>query len=269
VAAAEAAAGKTATLTLSPSFTMAGYVAKYGGHVVAITTNNTVLTIEGHGATFNAAGRGYFFFLTAQFASLTVRNVTMKNGYDDDGGAIKVGGCEVCSLTLDACTLINNTSPGMDAGGALRLNGGNGWPLTIKGCNFAGPISQSINDISSSSYVTFACPDGEIGTPVQKKGINDHSITVIPPKELQCTPGPTPAPGPAPPAAKMCPNKSESDCKAVNMKCTDICNAHVGIEQCYGTPAMVICTCYDGTNHFNDVCPSSPTDSQSNMTKTA
>ena len=43
-------------------------------------------------ATFNAAGRGYFFFLTAQFASLTVRNVTMKNGYDDDGGAIKVGG---------------------------------------------------------------------------------------------------------------------------------------------------------------------------------
>jgi hypothetical protein len=155
---------------------------------IVIHTNNTVLTIEGHGATFDAKGIGGFFFLTAQFASLTVRNVTMKNAYGDDTGAILVNGCEVCSLMLDACTLINNTSPGMDAGGALRLDGQKGWPLTIKGCNFAGPISQSINDIYSSSYVTFACPDGEIGTPVQKKGTYP-SITVIPPKELQCTAG--------------------------------------------------------------------------------
>jgi hypothetical protein len=94
----------------------------------------------------------------------------------------------------------------------------------------------------------------------------DPKPTPAPLKPTPAPPYPTPAPGPAPPAAKMCPNKSESDCKAVNMKCTDICNAYVGIERCYGTPAMVICTCYDGTNHFNDVCPSSPTDSQSNMT---
>jgi hypothetical protein len=146
--------------------------------------------------------------------------------------------------------------------------------------NMCNPIEQKCSDICANhvqheecygvnpTYVRCICTDG-----------SDHFEDVCPspgsptpppaPTPTPAPPGPTPAPGPAPPAAKMCPNKSESDCKAVNMKCTDICNAHVGIEQCYGTPAMVICTCYDGTNHFNDVCPSSPTDSQSNMTKTA
>jgi hypothetical protein len=57
----------------------------------------------------------------------------------------------------------------------------------IKNCTFVGSISSGRNDIYSGiqpySNVTFACADGEVGTPVQMQG----DITVIPPKELKCT----------------------------------------------------------------------------------
>jgi hypothetical protein len=70
-AAVKSTAGKAATLTLSPSFTMAGY----DGTPQFIPS---VVTIEGHGATFDAAGKGSFFFVIGG-ASLTVHNLTMKN----------------------------------------------------------------------------------------------------------------------------------------------------------------------------------------------
>jgi hypothetical protein len=70
VAAFKAAAGNV-TMTLSPSFTMAGYV---GSPIFATGPDHVI--IEGQGATFDGAGYGSFFFLTAP---LTVRNVTMKN----------------------------------------------------------------------------------------------------------------------------------------------------------------------------------------------
>jgi hypothetical protein len=70
--AAVKAAGQTVTLTLSPSFTMAGYV----GTPSFVATE---VSIEGHGATFDAADKGSFFFLVNSKTSLTVRNVTMKN----------------------------------------------------------------------------------------------------------------------------------------------------------------------------------------------
>jgi hypothetical protein len=71
-AAVYAADGQTVTLTLSQSFTMEGFVTIY------IDTDGTAVTIEGCGATFDAAGKSSFFFMDGK-VSLTVKNVTMKN----------------------------------------------------------------------------------------------------------------------------------------------------------------------------------------------
>jgi hypothetical protein len=171
-AAVEAAAGKTATLTLSPSFTMEGF----GIPSIEPETPGTAIIIEGHGATFDGASYNSFFYLGAK-VSLTIRNVTMQNGRNAPGGAIIVGGLGSI-LTLDGCTFINNT--GMDdppvgaEAGALFFN-----PQTaglIKGCSFVGPISSAHNDIYNYHHkqpwanVTFACADDEVGTPVQMQG---------------------------------------------------------------------------------------------------
>jgi hypothetical protein len=79
-AAVNAAAGQTVTLTLSQSFTMAGYDGS-----IYLPIDGTAVTIEGCGATFDAAGKGNFFQVGHEWwplptkVSLTVRNVTMKN----------------------------------------------------------------------------------------------------------------------------------------------------------------------------------------------
>jgi hypothetical protein len=185
-------AGTTATLTLSPSFTMEGY---HG--YIRVDASETSFTIEGHGAVFDAAGNGTFFALVTEDyepVSLTVRNVTMKNGYFEGyGGAVATTGGTgpyYPFLTLDGCTLVNNTCtdyPGVGSGGgALYFGSGTGL---IKGCSFVGQISNHHNDIcnyNGNANVTFACADGEVGTPVQMQG---NETTVIPPKELQCTAG--------------------------------------------------------------------------------
>jgi hypothetical protein len=216
-------------------------MAGYDGYI-EMKTDGTVLTIEGHGATFDAAGKGSFFHVGNKNTkvSLTVRSVTMKNGFAYAGGAVIVshgdatfdacrfinnnggnggavyvdssnvrldasrfinnnggnGGAvyvESGNVALEACTLVNNTSS--NYGGALDFDGGTGL---IQGCSFVGPISEYHNDIfrnDDTINVTFACVDRGGGTPVQ---MQDYEITVIPPKELQCT-KPTPSPPPSPP----------------------------------------------------------------------
>jgi hypothetical protein len=168
-------------------------MAGYGGDASAIQfiTGGTVVTIEGHGATLDAAyavpdGEHCcsFFTMNVYTGSLTVRNVTMQNGRHPDGGAI---GVATGHLTLDGCTLVNNTSTD-DFGGAIDFSGGTTG--LIKGCTFVGPISKRHNDIRRPGVyegiranVTFACAVGEVGTPVQAKG---GDLVVIPPSELQC-----------------------------------------------------------------------------------
>jgi pectate lyase len=174
------------TLTLSPSFTMDGFVDE--DSVIEITADHADLTIEGSGAIFDAASKGFFFQMKSSFTPrLTLRNITMKNGYCPHnvfgGGAIEV---ENGVLWLEGCTFLNNTAWTTD-GGALCLRSG-AYAL-IKDCSFVGPISFGHNDIyrlDDTANVTFACADDEVGTPVQMQGTE---ITVIPPKELQCTAG--------------------------------------------------------------------------------
>jgi hypothetical protein len=199
-----AAAGKTATIALSPSFTMAGFAPDYKS--IDIASDGTVLTIDGHGATLDAGGKGRFFAV-GNTVVVSMRNITMKNGYsgkDGGGGALNIYGGIVtldhCAfvnnkapydggavsvyigiVTLERCTFVNNTA---FSGGAVWFNFGTTG--LIKGSSFSGPISNNHNDISrydTDANVTFACADGEVGIPVQMQGTE---ITVIPPLELQC-----------------------------------------------------------------------------------
>jgi hypothetical protein len=141
---------------------------------------------------------------------LTVCCSYLLQGYGS-GGAVHV---DSGNLTLNACTLVNNTCSVVgtgfgSGGGALYFGDGTGLTTKglIKGCNFVGPISQLHNDIynqvlynPNGANVTFACADSEVGTPVQMQGAAERGgveITVIPPKELQCT---TPTPPPSPPS---------------------------------------------------------------------
>jgi hypothetical protein len=113
-------------------------------------------------------------------------------------GAISLYG----SLEAFNCTFQGNIDvdyAGGGGGGAVDVGDGEGWDrinATFTGCLFLGNDgTKGHNDITResgqgsfppkfNSSVTFACADGEIGIPVQMQGAE---ITVIPPKELQCT----------------------------------------------------------------------------------
>jgi hypothetical protein len=241
-AAVAAVAGKTAALTLSPSFTMEGYVdhnawsstEDAAGKTTApthtwagiiIDTAYTNVSIFGNGATF--VGEKYVpgrnprhpgrFFKVGEKAVLSMSNVTLRNGliwpgpgayggaiYVASGGTFTVtsstfSGNHVYSTsgTLGGAVYVasggtfsatstafsgNQASGSKSAGGALFVDGGT---VLIKNCSFVGPISNQHNDIfnNKGGNVTFACPDGEVGTPVQMQGTE---ITVIPPNELKC-----------------------------------------------------------------------------------
>ena len=90
------------------------------------------------------------------------------------------------ALSLHPLTLHLHTSPPSHhqgyAGGALYFfSGSNGL---LKNCSLLGTVSPKNNDIArydTTANVTFACADGEVGTPVQMSGTE---ITKIP--ELHC-----------------------------------------------------------------------------------
>ena len=80
------------------------------------------------------------------------------------------------ALSLHPLTLHLHTSPpshhqGQYGGGALYFwSGSNGL---LKNCSLLGTVSPKNNDIArtdATANVTFACADGEVGTPVQMSG---------------------------------------------------------------------------------------------------
>jgi predicted outer membrane repeat protein len=167
------AAGKTVTLTLSAPFDMTGFQT---GSYINIGTAQTCITIVGNGAVFDAGGKDRLF-VVREAVALVMSNVTLQNGnsrpHGDYGGAIYVGG----TVTLSDCTFSGNTAPG-SAGGALYF-GSNSTGL-LKNCSLLGMVSPNKNDIArhdTTTKVTFACADGEVGTPVQMSGTE---ITKLP-----------------------------------------------------------------------------------------
>ena len=69
-----AAAGKVATLALSTPFDMTGF-----SSYINMYTAQTVITIVGNGAVFDAGGKGYFFYV-GDAVELVMSNVTLQNG---------------------------------------------------------------------------------------------------------------------------------------------------------------------------------------------
>jgi hypothetical protein len=198
-----AAAGKAVTLTLSTPFDMTGF---QSGSSIHITTAQTAITIVGNGAIFDAGGKDNFFDVY-QAVALVMSNVTLQNGNSGSynaGGAIIVVG----TVTLSGCIFSGNAAPrgggGGGGGGAIHVDGGTvtladcmfsgntagyaGGALyfgsnsngLLKNCSLLGTISPKNNDIAcmdTTANVTFACADGEVGTPVQMSGTE---ITKLP-----------------------------------------------------------------------------------------
>jgi predicted outer membrane repeat protein len=167
-----AAAGETATLTLSTPFDMTGFQSR--GGLILMRTAQTAITIVGNAAVFDAEGKGRFFYVGDSVA-LVMSNVTLQNAYQGgSGGAIYVYGGG--TITLSDCTFNGNTA---GYGGALYFDiDTNGL---LKNCSLlGGTVSPKNNDIyryNTTANVTFACADGEVGTPVQMSGTE---ITKIP-----------------------------------------------------------------------------------------
>jgi hypothetical protein len=170
-----AAAGKVVTLTLSTPFDMTGFQSGSAINIKTAMTANTAITIVGNGAVFDAGGKDRFFYVD-QAVALVMSNVTLQNG-NSAAGAIYVNG----AITLSDCSFSGNTAG--NAGGALYF-----WPGSnglLKNCSLLGTASPKNNDIArtdTTANVTFACADGEVGTPVQMSG---SEITKTP--ALTCT----------------------------------------------------------------------------------
>jgi hypothetical protein len=177
----------------------------YGGGAIGIDGGGNVAL---NGCTFvnNTSGNGGAIQARSCRGLALDRCIFINNTASAlSGGALDIMNV-VGVVTLDGCTFINNiVAPqrgAAEGGGALLVEGGN--IVLIKGCSFIDPISYLHNDVASNSQgpaanVTFSCADGEVGTPVQMQG---NEITVIPPKELQCTKPtspPNPRPSPRPP----------------------------------------------------------------------
>jgi predicted outer membrane repeat protein len=153
------------------------------GSFIFINTAKTAITIVGNAAVFDARGEGSFF-LVGEAVALVMSNVTLQNGNSDgSGGAIRVypGG----TITLSDCSFNGNTAA--YGGGALYFNSNTNGLL--KNCSLLGTVSPKNNDTyrqDTSANVTFACADGEVGTPVNVAvQMSDTEITKIP--ALTCT----------------------------------------------------------------------------------
>jgi hypothetical protein len=156
------------------------------GNVKLVMSNVTLHNGAGHGmGGAIRVGAGGTIILTSCTLSANYADYGAPSGANGsgEGGAIYVdtGG----TISLTSCTLSANYAGYDGIGGAIYFTGSSTGLLT--NCAFNGPVSPYSNDIAradGTASVTFACGDGEVGTPVQMQG---NEITVIPPKELQCT----------------------------------------------------------------------------------
>jgi predicted outer membrane repeat protein len=174
------------------------------GSSIDIDTAHTAITIVGNAAVFDAAGGKGSFFFVEQAVALVMSNVTLQNGNAYDGGAIYVSGGTItlsdCSfngntaalggdggaiyvqnggtITLSDCSFNGNTATGYGGGALDFRSGSNGL---LKNCSLLGTVSPKNNDIvrDTTANVTFACADGEVGTPVQMSGTETTRIPAL------------------------------------------------------------------------------------------
>jgi predicted outer membrane repeat protein len=179
--------GGTATLSdCSFSGNTVGYLGQGGAIFVAgaatlVSCSFSVNYAEGSGGAVFVGKSGIIKMSSCSFTGNTCKTEF------GAGGAISVSADG--TITLSSCSFSGN-SAGTQGGEFSRLGGALSFGLNstglLKNCSLLGTVSPGFNDIArdDSANVTFACVDGEVGTPVQ---MNGTEITVIPPKELQCS----------------------------------------------------------------------------------
>jgi len=120
-----AAVATSGTYTLAPAFSMDGFSASHG-QGIGIEVDVTIL---GQGAVLDAKEAGTFFFVNG--ASLTLKNLTLQNGYVDyhQGGAVYNTG----TLTASDCHFSGNNAY-IDGNGGAVWNSGT---FTATDCDFS------------------------------------------------------------------------------------------------------------------------------------
>jgi LPXTG-site transpeptidase (sortase) family protein len=151
------------TITLTANITLTAINNGVNGLPVILADSNHSLTIEGNGFAISrssAGGTPSFRIMEVDTgANLTLNNITISNGYADDGGGIlNFGG----TLTITNSTVSNNSAVSTDIssayGGAI-FNDSTGT-LTIKNSTFTG---NSATSLSNSGAIGGAIYNGSGG----------------------------------------------------------------------------------------------------------
>jgi hypothetical protein len=183
------------------------YVGSYDEQAMVLVMSNVTLQ---NGNAYNAAG-AITIYGTATLIDCTFSNNTCAGQLGGYGGAIEVFGTAILTkcifsgniargysgygggaiflgqgtaiLTNQGTAILTDCTFSGNAGGALYFS--SNTTGLLKNCSLLGTVSDQHNDIArddTTANVTFACADGEVGTPVQMSGTN---ITKLP--ALTCT----------------------------------------------------------------------------------
>jgi predicted outer membrane repeat protein len=174
--------GQAVTLVMSNVTLQNGTLGgDYGGAI--FVTNGGTITLNDCSFRGNTASGGGAIFVTSASTIAVASTVTLNDCsfcgntavHQGNGGAILVG---YGTAILNDCSFRGNTAQDQGcSGGALDFaSGTNGL---LKNCSLLGTVSPKNNDIArrTTANVTFACADGEVGTPVQMSGTE---ITKLP-----------------------------------------------------------------------------------------
>jgi hypothetical protein len=201
--------GNGAVFDAGGAFSRGGFfcVGSFYEQAMVLVMSNVTLQ---NGNAYNNGG-AITIYGTATLIDCTFSNNTCAGQLGGYGGAIEVFGTAILTKCIFSgniargnlgygggaiwVTIRPETNPGTailtgctfsgNAGGALYFD--SNTTGLLKSCSLLGTVSDQQNDIArldTSANVTFACADGEVGTPVQMRG---NEITKIPPKELQCS----------------------------------------------------------------------------------
>jgi predicted outer membrane repeat protein len=168
--------GSSVALVMSNVTLQNGYTVNdhYGGGAINVFGGGTV-TLSDCSFIGNSAAPGHGGYGPSVGGAISVSGTItlcdcsfIDNNCAGPGGAIHVDGAG--TVTLSDCSFSGNTrgTAASMSGGALYFSAhSNGL---LKNCSLLGTVSLGKNDIArtdTTANVTFACADGEVGTPVQ------------------------------------------------------------------------------------------------------
>jgi predicted outer membrane repeat protein len=163
---------KYGTITLSDcSFIGNTAPGNGGGGAIIVDGGGTIILSDCSFSGNTATADGGAIYVNG--GTITLSDCSFNRNTADVGGAIRV---YKGTITLSDCSFSGNTATGYGGGALYFGSTSNGL---LKNCSLLGTVSPKNNDIAradTSTNVTFACADGEVGTPVQMSGTEhrDH-----------------------------------------------------------------------------------------------